>query len=233
MIEFFLNFLPEKSSFLNLFSYLSTRTILATLSGLVIVIFFGDYFINKIRSLQFKQSIGERGPESHKVKDGTPTMGGLLVIGAVIFSGLLWGDLSSKYILISLFCLLSFGLIGFIDDYIKVFKKNKEGLKGKFKVVGQIGVGLIVGSVLYFSDDVVVHKRVASDYSLKDGEKNVTIMMTLTAPGCGMGPVIADEVERKVGAINNVQSVKVELVWEPAWNQTMMTDAARLELGML
>ena len=103
MIEFFLNFLPEKSPFLNLFSYLSTRTILASLTGLIIVIFFGDYFINKIRSLQFKQSIGDRGPESHKAKDGTPTMGGLLVVGAVIFSGLLWGDLSSKYILISLF----------------------------------------------------------------------------------------------------------------------------------
>ena len=66
----------------------------------------------------------------------------------------------------------------------------------------------------------------------KDGEKNVTIMMTLTAPGCGMGPVIADEVERKVGAINNVQSVKVELVWEPQWNQAMMSEAAQLELGM-
>ena len=66
----------------------------------------------------------------------------------------------------------------------------------------------------------------------KDGEKNVTIMMTLTAPGCGMGPVIADEVERKVGAINNVQNVKVELVWEPQWNQAMMSEAAQLELGM-
>ena len=66
----------------------------------------------------------------------------------------------------------------------------------------------------------------------KDGEKNGTIMMTLTAPGCGMGPVIADEVERKVSAINNVQSVKVELVWEPQWNQAMMSEAAQLELGM-
>ena len=66
----------------------------------------------------------------------------------------------------------------------------------------------------------------------KDGEKSVTIMMTLTAPGCGMGPVIAGEVERKVGAINNVQDVKVELVWEPQWNQGMMSEAAQLELGM-
>ena len=75
-----------------------------------------------------------------------------------------------------------------------------------------------------------MYKRQIQD--TKDGEKNVTIMMTLTAPGCGMGPVIADEVERKVGAINNVQNVKVELVWEPQWNQAMMSEAAQLELGM-
>ena len=74
--------------------------------------------------MQFKQSIGDRGPESHKAKDGTPTMGGLLVVGAVIFSGLLWGDLNSKYILISLFCLISFGLIGFVDDYKKIQEKT-------------------------------------------------------------------------------------------------------------
>ena len=66
----------------------------------------------------------------------------------------------------------------------------------------------------------------------EDGEKNITIMMTLTAPGCGMGPVIADEVERKVSALNSVKSVKVELVWEPQWNQGMMSEAAQLELGM-
>ena len=151
MIEFFLNFLPEKSPFLNLFSYLSTRTILATLTGLIIVIFFGDYFINKIRSLQFKQSIGDRGPESHKAKDGTPTMGGLLVVGAVIFSGLLWGDLSSKYILISLFCLISFGLIGFVDDYKKIQEKNSKGISSQTKLFYQFIAACTISIALFMT----------------------------------------------------------------------------------
>ena len=151
MIEFFLNFLPEKSPFLNLFSYLSTRTILATLTGLIIVIFCGDYFINKIRSLQFKQSIGDRGPESHKAKDGTPTMGGLLVVGAVIFSGLLWGDLSSKYILISLFCLISFGLIGFVDDYKKIKEKNSKGISSQTKLFYQFIAACTISIALFMT----------------------------------------------------------------------------------
>ena len=93
MIDFLLNFLPEKSNFLNLFSYLTTRTVLSTLTGLMMVLFLGNTFIERIRSLQFQQSIGDRGPDSHKLKDGTPTMGGLLIIGSVILSGFLWGDL--------------------------------------------------------------------------------------------------------------------------------------------
>jgi phospho-N-acetylmuramoyl-pentapeptide-transferase len=87
---------------------------------------------------------------------------------------LLFARLENVYVITMIIATVWLGMIGFIDDYIKVFKKNKEGLKGKFKVIGQIGVGLIVGSVLYFSDDVVVHKRVSSDYNLKTGEKNVS-----------------------------------------------------------
>ena len=120
MLDIFLSYLPEKSTFLNLFSYLSTRTILSTLSALMIVLFFGDKFIEFIRSIQFRQKIDDRGPKRHKVKDGTPTMGGLLIIGSVLLSGLLWGDLQNKYLLISLFTIFSFGLIGFLDDYRKV-----------------------------------------------------------------------------------------------------------------
>ena len=151
MIELILNFFPEKSNFFNLFSYLTTRTILATLSGLMIVIFFGDFFIKKIRSLQFNQSITDRGPESHKVKDGTPTMGGLLVIGTVIFSAILWGDLSNKYILISLFCLLSFGLIGFIDDFKKIKEKDSKGLSSQTKIFYQFLAAAAISIALFMS----------------------------------------------------------------------------------
>lgn len=101
-------------------------------------------------------------------------MGGLIILGAILIPTLLFARLENVYVITMIIATVWLGMIGFIDDYIKVFKKNKEGLKGKFKVVGQIGVGLIVGSVLYFSDDVVVHKRVASDYNLKAGEKNVS-----------------------------------------------------------
>ena len=107
-------------------------------------------------------------------KSGTPTMGGLIILG---------GHTNSNHFICSAGKRLRdydatgnswLGLIGFLDDYIKVFKKNKEGLKGRFKIIGQIGVGLIVGSVLYFSDDVVVHKRVSSNYQLKENEKLVS-----------------------------------------------------------
>ena len=110
MLDFFISYLPEKSSFLNLFSYLSTRTILSTLSALMIVLFFGDKFIEFIRSIQFSKKL-MTGAQNHKVKDGTHD-GWALIIGSVLLSGLLWGDLQNKYLLISLF-VFSFGLIGF------------------------------------------------------------------------------------------------------------------------
>ena len=151
MLDFFISYLPEKSSFLNLFSYLSTRTILSTLSALMIVLFFGDKFIEFIRSIQFKQKIDDRGPKSHKVKDGTPTMGGLLIIGSVLLSGLLWGDLQNKYLLISLFTIFSFGLIGFFDDYRKVKSLDSKGLSMVTKIFFQVVFAFIASSLLYYS----------------------------------------------------------------------------------
>ena len=149
MIDLLLNLLPEKSNFLNLFSYLTTRTILATLTGLMMVLFLGETFIKKIRLLQFQQSIGDRGPDSHKSKDGTPTMGGLLIIGSVILSGFLWGDLANKYLLLSIFCLFMFALIGFADDYNKIKHKNQEGISGKSKIFWQFICACIISVVLY------------------------------------------------------------------------------------
>ena len=149
MIDLLLNLLPEKSNFLNLFSYLTTRTILATLTGLMMVLFLGETFIKKIRLLQFQQSIGDRGPDSHKSKDGTPTMGGLLIIGSVVLSGFLWGDLTNKYLLLSIFCLFMFALIGFADDYNKIKHKNQEGISGKSKIFWQFICACIISVVLY------------------------------------------------------------------------------------
>ena len=150
MIELLLNLLSEKSPFLNLFSYLTTRTFLSTLTGLLIVLFMGEFFISKIRSIQFQQAIGDRGPESHKIKDGTPTMGGLLIIGSVIFSSLLWGDFSNRFLLIALLCLFLFALLGFLDDYKKVKEKNSKGLSSWTKISYQILFASIISIALYF-----------------------------------------------------------------------------------
>ena len=122
---------------------------MATLTGLMMVLFLGETFIKKIRLLQFQQSIGDRGPDSHKSKDGTPTMGGLLIIGSVVLSGFLWGDLTNKYLLLSIFCLFMFALIGFADDYNKIKHKNQEGISGKSKIFWQFICACIISVVLY------------------------------------------------------------------------------------
>lgn len=157
-----------------LFSYISFRSALALITSLIISIVFGKRIIARLQKQQIGETVRDLGLAGQIEKTGTPTMGGLIILGAILIPTLLFARLENVYVITMIIATVWLGMIGFIDDYIKVFKKNKEGLKGKFKVVGQIGVGLIVGSVLYFSDDVVVHKRVASDYNLKAGEKNVS-----------------------------------------------------------
>ena len=157
-----------------LFSYISFRSALALITSLIISIVFGKRIIARLQRQQIGETVRDLGLAGQIEKTGTPTMGGLIILGAILIPTLLFARLENVYVITMIIATVWLGMIGFIDDYIKVFKKNKEGLKGKFKVVGQIGVGLIVGSVLYFSDDVVVHKRVASDYNLKAGEKNVS-----------------------------------------------------------
>lgn len=157
-----------------LFSYISFRSALALIFSLIISIVFGKRIIARLKRQQIGETVRDLGLAGQIEKTGTPTMGGLIILGAILIPTLLLARLENVYVITMLLATVWLGMIGFIDDYIKVFKKNKEGLKGRFKVVGQIGVGLIVGSVLYFSDDVVVHKRVSDDYQLKENEKLVT-----------------------------------------------------------
>ena len=163
-----------------LFSYISFRSALALISSLIISIVFGKRIIARLQRQQIGETVRDLGLAGQIEKTGTPTMGGLIILGAILIPTLLFARLENVYVITMLLATVWLGMIGFIDDYIKVFKKNKEGLKGRFKVIGQIGVGLIVGSVLYFSDDVVVHKRVASDYELKANEKLVSHQHTQT-----------------------------------------------------
>ena len=154
-----------------LFSYISFRSALALIFSLIISIVFGKRIIARLQRQQIGETVRDLGLAGQIEKNGTPTMGGLIILGAILIPTLLLARLENVYVITMILATVWLGMIGFIDDYIKVFKKNKEGLKGRFKVVGQIGVGLIVGSVLYFSDDVVVHKRVSDDYQLKENEK--------------------------------------------------------------
>jgi len=143
-----------------LFSYISFRAGMALLVSLIISMMFGGKLIAMLQRKQVGESIRDLGLEGQIEKAGTPTMGGLIILGAILIPTLLFAELDNIYTLTMVLATVWLGFIGFIDDYIKVFKKNKAGLAGKFKVIGQVGVGIIVGSLLYFSEDVVVMEKV-------------------------------------------------------------------------
>jgi phospho-N-acetylmuramoyl-pentapeptide-transferase len=157
-----------------LFQYISFRAGLALISSLIVSIVIGKKIINKLRQQQIGETVRDLGLAGQIEKSGTPTMGGIIILAAIIIPVVLFAKLHNIYVITMIIATIWLGLIGFLDDYIKVFKKNKEGLKGTFKVIGQIGVGLIVGCILYFSDEVVVHKRVNANYHLQQDEEFVT-----------------------------------------------------------
>ncbi|MGB0915561.1 MAG: phospho-N-acetylmuramoyl-pentapeptide-transferase, partial [Crocinitomicaceae bacterium] len=157
-----------------LFDYISFRAGMALITSLIVSIVFGKRLIGLLQKQQIGESIRDLGLEGQLSKAGTPTMGGLIILAAILIPTLLFAKLDNIYIITMLLSTVWLGTIGFIDDYIKVFKKNKAGLAGKFKVIGQVGVGIIVGSMLYFSDDVQVHKKVSADYVLSADEELVT-----------------------------------------------------------
>jgi phospho-N-acetylmuramoyl-pentapeptide-transferase len=175
MLYYLFNYLDEFNfPGAGLFDYISFRAALALIASLVISILFGKKIINLLRRQQIGETVRDLGLAGQIEKSGTPTMGGLIILGAILIPTLLFAKLHNIYVITMILATVWLGLIGFLDDYIKVFKKNKEGLKGRFKVIGQIGVGLIVGCILYFSEDVIVHKRVPADYKLSTGEQFVT-----------------------------------------------------------
>ena len=141
-----------------LFEFISFRAGMATLLSLIITITFGSQLISMLRRKQVGEDIRDLGLEGQMQKKGTPTMGGLIILAAIIIPTLLFARLENIYVLLAVVVTLWMGMVGFLDDYIKVFKKNKEGLAGRFKIVGQVGLGLIVGLTLYFHEDVVVRE---------------------------------------------------------------------------
>ena len=142
----------------SLFQFISFRAGMATLLSLLITITFGERLIAILRRKQVGEEVRDLGLEGQLQKKGTPTMGGIIIIAATIIPTLLFARLENIYVILVLIATVWMGTVGFLDDYIKTFRKNKEGLAGWFKVIGQIGLGVIVGSILYFHDDVVVRE---------------------------------------------------------------------------
>ncbi len=140
------------------FQYITFRSALAFILSLLIATIYGKKIINYLRNQQVGETVRELGLEGQTAKAGTPTMGGIIIILATLIPVLLLAKLNNIYIILLIMTTLWMGTIGFIDDYIKIFKKDKQGLKGIFKVIGQVGLGLIVGTVLYLSPDVTVRK---------------------------------------------------------------------------
>ena len=148
-----------------LFQFLTFRAALAVVFSLLIAAIYGKKIINYLRKKQVGETIRDLGLEGQIEKGGTPTMGGIIIIMATIIPTLLFAKLENIYVILLLVTTIWMGVIGFIDDYIKIFKKNKEGLSGKFKVIGQVGLGLIVGATMYFHEDITIkrHKEVSKN----------------------------------------------------------------------
>ena len=143
------NVLYEFYSPLNVFRYITFRTALAIITAIMTTLILGPWIIERLRRWSFTQHVRDDGPKTHLGKEGTPTMGGLLIILSIIVSVLLWGDLSNRYVLIMIAALIGFGLIGFTDDYLKSIKKNPKGLRAWYKFGAQIVLALIIGFFFY------------------------------------------------------------------------------------
>ena len=141
------------------FQYITFRAAMAVITSLLIGMVFGKRLIDRLHALQVGETVRDLGLAGQKEKAGTPTMGGVIILMSIIIPTLLWAKLDNIYIILMLISTLWMGAIGFVDDYIKVFKKDKKGLRGIFKVIGQVGLGIIVGATLYFHPEVTIKEQ--------------------------------------------------------------------------
>ena len=161
MLYHFFNYINKQIDFpgSGLFDFISFRAGMAVITSLIITLLFGAKLIEFLQKKQVGESIRDLGLDGQMEKAGTPTMGGVIIIAGIIIPTILFANLYNIYIQLMLIATFWLGTIGFIDDYIKVFKKNKKGLAGKFKIIGQIGVGIIVGASMYWSDAVTIKSK--------------------------------------------------------------------------
>lgn len=161
MLYYLFEFFDKQLNFpgAGVFKYISFRAALAIIFSLVFSLFLGKRIIGILLRKQVGETIRDLGLEGQKEKKGTPTMGGLIILAAILIPTLLLAKLQNVYVIMMILSTVWLGLIGFMDDYIKVFKKDKKGLAGKFKILGQVGLGLIIGSILCFNESVIVREK--------------------------------------------------------------------------
>ncbi len=143
-----------------MFQYITFRSAMAIIISLIISLFFGKKLIGFLQKKQIGETIRDLGLEGQLQKKGTPTMGGIIILTSILIPVILFGDILNSYVILMIITTIWLGFIGFLDDYIKVFKKNKKGLSGKFKILGQIVLGIIIGLVFYFSDDIKIRENI-------------------------------------------------------------------------
>ncbi len=177
MLYYLFEYLESQFNFpgASVFQFITFRAAAAFIMSLLISTIYGKRIINLLRSQQVGETVRDLGLDGQKQKTGTPTMGGIIIILATLIPAILLAKLDNIYIIILLITTVWMGFIGFIDDYIKVFKKDKGGLSGKFKILGQVGLGLIVGSMLYFNDGVTIKEQLPVDQQVmqENGRKKV------------------------------------------------------------
>jgi len=156
------------------FQYISFRTAAAVIVSLVISMVFGKTWIKYLNKRQVGETIRDLGLEGQMEKQGTPTMGGLIILASILIPTLLFAKLNNLYILLMLFTVVWLGFVGFMDDYIKVFRKNKKGLNGKYKILAQVFLGIVVGVTMFFSDSIVIREKLPKEQIAKEQVTNVS-----------------------------------------------------------
>lgn len=177
MLYYLFNFIDETYNLpgAGVFQFITFRAAMALIFSLIICLVFGKNIINMLHRKQVGETVRDLGLEGQAEKAGTPTMGGLMILSGILIPVLLFAKLENIYIILLIITTIWMGAIGFLDDYIKVFKKDKKGLEGKFKVAGQVGLGLIVGGILYFNQEVTIKERVASAQTVQTTEAGETL----------------------------------------------------------
>jgi phospho-N-acetylmuramoyl-pentapeptide-transferase len=177
MLYYLFQYLESQFSFpgASVFQFITFRAATAFILSLLISTIYGKRIIKFLQNQQVGETVRDLGLEGQKQKSGTPTMGGIIIILATLIPVILLAKLNNIYIIILIITTVWMGLIGFLDDYIKVFKKDKDGLSGKFKILGQVGLGLIVGSMLYFNEGVTIKEQLPFDQQIvkENGRKKV------------------------------------------------------------